>query len=76
MATVDRRLRQMSDGELTRQLWVIRASLATLSRSEGRTTRMGSRPGAVGPETGAGGDGFLAAARAIGDHLESDRVAG
>jgi type 2 lantibiotic biosynthesis protein LanM len=68
MATVYRRLRQMSDGDLTQQLWVIRASLATLVRGQGRTTRKGSRP--VRPETGAG-DGFLAAARSIGDHLES-----
>ena len=48
MATVHRRLRQMSDEDLTRQLWVIRASLATLSRSEGRTTRPGLPPRTAG----------------------------
>jgi len=74
MATVHRRLRQMSDEDLTRQLWVIRASLATLSRSEGRTTRPGSRP--VRPDTEAGGDGFLAAARAVGDRLASVALRG
>ena len=68
MATVHRRLRQMNDGDLTRQLWVIRASLATLSRGEDRATRKGSRP--ARPDLGAD-DGFLAAARSIGDHLES-----
>jgi type 2 lantibiotic biosynthesis protein LanM len=73
MATVERRLRQMGDGGLTQQLWIIRASLATLLRSEGRRIRMGSRP--VRRETGGGhGHGFLAAARAIGDHLESIAV--
>jgi type 2 lantibiotic biosynthesis protein LanM len=70
MATVERRLRQMCDGELTRQLWLIRASLATFSRSEGRRIRLGSRP--VRRETeGGDGDCPLAAAREIGDHLES-----
>ena len=80
MATVDRRLRQMSDGSLARQLWMVRASLATLSRSEGRTTRMGARPVRPGADIGAGagvdaasdpGDGFVAVARTIGDHLDS-----
>ena len=69
MATVERRLHQMCDGGLTRQLWLIRASLATLSRGEGRRIRLVSRP--VRRETGGGGDGPLAAARAIGDRLES-----
>ena len=68
MATVERRLPQMGDAGLDRQLWVIRASLATLSRSEGRRIRPGPRP--IGSQTG-GGDGPLAIARAIGDHLES-----
>jgi type 2 lantibiotic biosynthesis protein LanM len=68
LETVERRLRQMGDADLARQLWVIRASLATLSRGEGRRIRPGSRP--VRRETG-GDDGFLAAARAVGDHLES-----
>ena len=40
-----------------------------LSELKVRTTRPGSRP--VRPETEAGGDGFLAAARAIGDRLDS-----
>ena len=74
MATVHRRLREMSDEDLARQIWVIRASLATLSRSESWTTRLGSRP--VRPETEAGGDGFLDAARAVGDHLESVALRG
>ena len=74
MAAVHRRLRQMSDEDLTRQLWVIRASLATLSRSEGRTTRPGSRP--VRSDTEAGGYGFLAAARAVGDRLASVALRG
>ena len=68
MATVERRLPQMGDAGLDRQLWVIRASLATLSRSEGRGIRL--RPRSIRSQT-EGGDGFLAIARAIGDHLES-----
>ena len=67
----ERRLRQMSDGELNRQLWVIRASLATLSRERRPDDPAGLPPGTAGTGAGAGGDGFLAAARAIGDHLES-----
>jgi type 2 lantibiotic biosynthesis protein LanM len=70
MTAVGRRLRQMGDGDLTRQVWLIRASIAALAPGEGRRMRSGSRP--VRPETGGGdGDGPLAAARAIGDRLES-----
>ncbi len=72
MAAVRRRLREMSDEDLTRQLWVIRASLATLSRTEARTPWAGCRP--ARPVTEAGGDGFLAAARAVGDRLASDAL--
>jgi type 2 lantibiotic biosynthesis protein LanM len=69
LAIACQRLRQMNDGDLTRQLWVIRASLATLSPSEGPTTRRGFP--SVGPQKCALADSFLAAARAIGDRLES-----
>ena len=69
MAIACQRLRQMNDGDLTRQLWVIRAWLATLSWSEGPTTRRAFR--SVGPQKSTRADSFLAAARAIGDRLES-----
>lgn len=69
MAAVQRHVLQMCDKELTRQLWMIRASLATLSRGEGPTTRPGS--GTVRPHIEADRENFLDAARAIGDHLES-----
>ena len=71
MAAVRRRLRELSDEDCTRQLWFIRASLATLSRSEDRLARSNPGFGSVGPETEAGSDSFLAAARAVGDRLAS-----
>jgi type 2 lantibiotic biosynthesis protein LanM len=71
MAGVDRRVRALSDEDLTRQLWFIRASLSTLSRFEDRLARSNPGFGAVGPGTEAGGDSFLAAARAVGDRLVS-----
>src|SRR5262249_18268579 len=71
-----RRIRRLGDEDLERQLWLIRASFATLP-----TRRRPSREG-VAPSTRSEGtadpDSLLAVARAVGDRLESlaSRAAG
>ncbi len=74
MARAQRRLEAMGHDDLKRQLWFIRASLATLAPA---------RPGALEPAyplPAAGAmarrDEFLAAARDVGDRLEELAVCG
>jgi type 2 lantibiotic biosynthesis protein LanM len=69
LALVQRRLRQLGKDDLARQLWFIRASLATLRKGEDRPAEAASRPGA--PLTPAGRERLLAGACAVGDRLES-----
>lgn len=71
---VQHRLQQLSDKDLDRQLWIIRASFLTLSKAmesatPGSALRRVSRP----TETTAPADrsALLTAARAVGDRLES-----
>ena len=70
LASVRQRVQQLSETDLTRQLWIIRASLTSLSLSAGqpkaRTTSQ-----QVAPRTIATREHFLRAARALGDRLET-----
>jgi type 2 lantibiotic biosynthesis protein LanM len=68
MDLVRRRVRQLDDGDLTKQLWIIRASLATLRTD----TDSPEGPGyeLTEPRTVADPERLLAAARAAGDRLE------
>jgi type 2 lantibiotic biosynthesis protein LanM len=67
LSLVQRRLRQLSEDDLSRQLWFVRASLATLSMG------FDLAPGyqLTRPQTKAERERLLAAARSVGDHLES-----
>jgi class II lanthipeptide synthase len=69
LALVQRRLQRMSDNDLAQQLWIIRASLATMSTGAERTLRPSYR--LIEPQTIADHGRLLAAARAIGDRLET-----
>jgi type 2 lantibiotic biosynthesis protein LanM len=64
---VRHRLSQLSEDDLARQLWFVRASLATL------TMGIDLVPGypLTEPKTTAGREQLLAAARSVGDRLES-----
>jgi len=64
---VRHRLSQLSEDDLARQLWFVRASLATL------TMGIDLVPGypLAEPQTTAGREQLLAAAQAVGDRLES-----
>ncbi len=65
---VQRRIRQLSDADLSQQIWFIRASLSTLSRAE-----TGSRPPSSYPAEAsmpAGREQFLTAACRLADRLE------
>jgi type 2 lantibiotic biosynthesis protein LanM len=68
MDLVRRRLRQLSDADHARQLWFIQASLATVAKDTGRDPALTS-PAA--PPLQADRERLLAAARAIGDRLET-----
>jgi type 2 lantibiotic biosynthesis protein LanM len=74
MTRARRRLEAMGDDDLERQLWFIRASLATLATARHRPPqpvyRLPDRPAR------AGRSDFLAAARAVGDRLEALAVRG
>jgi type 2 lantibiotic biosynthesis protein LanM len=69
MALVRRRLSQLGDEDLARQLWFIRASLATLSREAEPGQRLSYR--GTEPRAPADRERLLAAARAVGDRLEA-----
>ena len=68
LALVERRIRQLSEQDLERQLWVIRASISTLdSRPQGATKRAVARfpqRADIRPEQ------LIAEARAVGDRLQ------
>lgn len=61
-----RRLQRLSEADLDRQLWIMRASLTTLSQEADRPRR--SHP-PDGPQTPASRERLLAAARKVGDRL-------
>lgn len=74
MALVRRRIEQMSEDDLTRQLWFIRASFTSLSLDSSRPTRPAYQlsESREAPERGQ----FLAEARAVGDRLEQLALCG
>jgi type 2 lantibiotic biosynthesis protein LanM len=74
MTRAQRRLEAMGDDDLARQVWFIRASLATLAPARSRPPQPVYRL----PDLPAEADRakFLAAARAVGDRLEKLAVRG
>ncbi len=68
MTLVQRRLQQLSDADLTQQLWFIRASLTTLAMAEDGV--QWSSYHLTEPQNSASREQLLAAAQAIGDRLE------
>jgi type 2 lantibiotic biosynthesis protein LanM len=74
MSLVQRRLRQLSAQDLKRQLWYIRAALTTLSRGMEPAPR--PAPALTEPKAPADRQRLLAAARAVGEHLEELAVCG
>jgi type 2 lantibiotic biosynthesis protein LanM len=74
-ALVERRLRRLDDGDMRRQVWFIRASLATLETGADRPP---TRPTyqLVGAETGVSHGRLIAAARAVADHLAETAIHG
>lgn len=69
MALVQRRLQQLSDTDLTRQLWFIHASLTTLAMAEDGVQFSSYR--VTEPQNNASREQLLAAATAVGDRLEA-----
>ncbi|MBW4564991.1 MAG: type 2 lantipeptide synthetase LanM family protein [Mojavia pulchra JT2-VF2] len=69
MALVQRRLQQLSDADLTRQLWFIHASLTTLAMAGDRVQF--SSYHVIEPQNNASHEQLLAAAQAVGEHLEA-----
>ena len=75
LAAVQRRLRQLSAADLARQLWIIRATLASLAPSTNGPKRYASSLPSTA-HTVADHDDLLAAARAVGERLETLAVRG
>lgn len=69
MVLVRRRVENLSEADLAQQTWIIRASLATLAKSVGRTKRTARLPCNEGGV--ADRPRLLAAARAVGERLEA-----
>jgi type 2 lantibiotic biosynthesis protein LanM len=69
MALVRRRVRRLSEEDLARQLWLVRASFAVLPLAAESAPRPNYHPGE--PQTVADREGLLAAARAVGDRLDA-----
>lgn len=68
MDSVRRRISQLGESDLTRQMWFIKASFTTLAFGE---DRLGWVPRSVTPaDTAADTDELISAARAVGDRLE------
>jgi lantibiotic modifying enzyme len=69
MDQVRRRFMRLSEDDLARQIWLVRASLSTVAQPE-RQARPSKRalPGRLEPATP---DRLTAAARAVGDRLEN-----
>jgi type 2 lantibiotic biosynthesis protein LanM len=72
MALVQRRLGQLDDRDMRRQVWFIRASLATLESGSQRPARPAYR--LVEPASGASRARLIAAARAVADHLAETAI--
>lgn len=72
---VRRRIASLGEDDMARQLWTIRASLATLAKDSHQAARA-SAPAAMEPKAAAGPEQFLAAARAVGDRLEKLAIRG
>jgi type 2 lantibiotic biosynthesis protein LanM len=68
LSLVRRRIGEFDEDDLARQIWFIRASLSTGSRSNSRAARASHGPHEPGPVTR---ERLLAAARAAGGRLES-----
>jgi type 2 lantibiotic biosynthesis protein LanM len=69
-----RRIQRLSDADLARQLWFVRAALTALSMDGAHAP--GPLVGLSDPRTNASRDQLLAAARAIGDRLAAIAVHG
>jgi type 2 lantibiotic biosynthesis protein LanM len=69
MASVQRRVRQLSDKDLAQQLWFIRASLSTLSEGAEQPTRLNYH--LTGSQDLLDPAQSLATACKVGDHLEA-----
>jgi type 2 lantibiotic biosynthesis protein LanM len=69
LTSVQRRIQQLSETDLTRQLWIIRASLTSLSLNTDRSTAPTTYQ-RITPQIVATREHFLQGARAIGDRLE------
>lgn len=67
LTSVQRRVQQLSEADLARQLWIIRASLASLALS----TEGQKEHSTYITESRTADCDLLAAARAVGDHLET-----
>jgi type 2 lantibiotic biosynthesis protein LanM len=67
--SVKRRFQQLSEADLTRQLWIIRASMTSLSMSIEEPKKW-STYSLVEPQIAANRESLLAAACAVGDRLE------
>jgi class II lanthipeptide synthase len=69
LAVVERKVRSLGEADLARQLWIVRASLATVATGvasvDRRTAAASAAPARVDRER------LVAAARAIGDRLET-----
>ncbi|MBO1051936.1 MAG: type 2 lantipeptide synthetase LanM [Dolichospermum sp. DET73] len=69
LSLVQRRIQQLSESDLKQQSWFIRASLSTLAMADEQAkwpTYQPSEPPYIATQ-----EQFLAAAQAVGDHLES-----
>jgi type 2 lantibiotic biosynthesis protein LanM len=70
LASVRERLQQLSQTDLNRQLWIIRASLTSLSQSTGQPKARNTSK-QIDSQTTVTRQQYLNAARAIGDRLET-----
>ncbi len=69
MVSVQRHIHKLSEQDCARQLWIIRASLATLAKPAEGTRRRVFRP--TEQLAPAGHDSLMLAARKVGDRLEN-----
>ena len=68
LALVERRIAQLSESDLERQLWIVRASLATLAPAGQQAAAWDARVSRS--ESAAAGPDFLAAACSVADRLQ------
>jgi type 2 lantibiotic biosynthesis protein LanM len=69
LATVQRRISTLSEEDLERQSWLIRASLATLSSHAGMSLHLDCSRSVCSGKVAASPQQLLAAARSVGDRL-------